>query len=240
MIIIVIYNNNNNNNNKGRLVYKKASRCWMWLRPEENNPFLNAEKGNENRQLQSLRRQFSRRKLVGGKNIEHFGLREGKRTQFFHHLANQHHRSNTIGRLSMEGEVFTDDWPGGHWCKIVLYFIFQLEFICWRTEMPFVGWTTLLSHWWWEGKLGGRYLPVITWSNEVHFSYWCCMCRCNGKMVDRLLMHCEVAHDLCIWVIQLFGIQWVLPRNCKYFVWVEELVWGSFINIWNFVPLCLM
>jgi hypothetical protein len=35
---------------------------------------------------------------------------------------------------------------------------------------------------------------------------WCCMCKHNGKSIDHLLLHCEVAIEVWSMVLQLFGV----------------------------------
>ena len=69
----------------------------------------------------------------------------------------------------------------------------------------------------------------------------CCMCRCNGEFVDHLLIHCHVANSLWVFMLQAFGIQWVLPS------FVAELLfcWNHWLgkhdsDIWNLIPGCLM
>ena len=41
---------------------------------------------------------------------------------------------------------------------------------------------------------------------------WCCMCCCDGESVDHLLLHCPVTHSLWTFMLQAFGIHWVMPR----------------------------
>ena len=61
-----------------------------------------------------------------------------------------------------------------------------------------------------------------------------CMCCCNKESMDHLLQHCPVAHFLWVQMLQVFGIQWVMPGS------VESLVfcWGNFLltyRIWFLV-----
>lgn len=69
---------------------------------------------------------------------------------------------------------------------------------------------------------------------------WCYMCRCNGELVDHLLLPCS---RVALWsnVFCSFGIQWVLAG------WVRDLLFGwrnwfgkHSSDIWNVVPFCLM
>ena len=41
----------------------------------------------------------------------------------------------------------------------------------------------------------------------------CCMCCCNEEFVDHLLIFCPVAHSLWMYMLQLFGIDWVIPGS---------------------------
>ena len=69
----------------------------------------------------------------------------------------------------------------------------------------------------------------------------CCMCCCNEEFVDHLLIFCSVAHSLLMYMLQLFGIDWVMPSS------VADLLFGWYhwlgkhnSYIWNLVPDCLM
>jgi hypothetical protein len=35
----------------------------------------------------------------------------------------------------------------------------------------------------------------------------CCMCKKNGKSIDHLLLHCEVACNLWSYILILFGVE---------------------------------
>ena len=65
--------------------------------------------------------------------------------------------------------------------------------------------------------------------------------RCNGEMVDHLLIHSSVASALWSWILGVFGISWVLPQTVAklLFSWWDGLGHHS-SNVWNQVPLCLM
>ena len=69
----------------------------------------------------------------------------------------------------------------------------------------------------------------------------CCMCCCDRESVDHLLLHCHVTHTLWTFMLQAFGIHWVMPRL------VAGLLscWHQWLgkhnsNIWNLIPGCLM
>ena len=38
----------------------------------------------------------------------------------------------------------------------------------------------------------------------------CCLCCCDGKSMNHLLLHCKFSHALWCEVIAIFGIQWVM------------------------------
>ena len=58
----------------------------------------------------------------------------------------------------------------------------------------------------------------------------CCMCCCDGESVDHLLFHCPVTHSLWTFMLQAFGIHWVMPRSVAgcYLVGISGL--GSIIR----------
>ena len=69
---------------------------------------------------------------------------------------------------------------------------------------------------------------------------WCCMCCCDGELVDHLLLHCLVIHSLWTFMLQAF-IHWVMPGSVAgllscWHQWLEK----HNSDIWNLVPRCLM
>jgi len=42
---------------------------------------------------------------------------------------------------------------------------------------------------------------------------WCCICNKSGESIDHLLIHCEVARELWSSILNLFGVNWVIPRR---------------------------
>ena len=67
------------------------------------------------------------------------------------------------------------------------------------------------------------------------------MCYCNAEYVDHLLLFCPIAHSLWMYMLQLFGIEWVMPGLVVglLFCWYHWLGKHSF-DIWDLVPGCLM
>ena len=67
------------------------------------------------------------------------------------------------------------------------------------------------------------------------------MCCCTTESMDHLLLHCPVAYSLWVQMLQVFGIQWVMPGSVEslVFCWSNRL--GKFsLDIWNMVPGYLM
>ena len=69
----------------------------------------------------------------------------------------------------------------------------------------------------------------------------CYLCCCNVEFVDHLLLFCPIAHSLWMYMLQLFGINWVMPSSVEdlLFCWFHWLRKHS-SDIWDLVPGCLM
>ena len=106
----------------------------------------------------------------------------------------------------------------------------------WKVKAPrrvsFFVWTAV-----WDRILTGDNLR----GRRMAFVDWCIMCRCNGEIVDHLLLHCGKAYWLWSLVFRSFGIFWVLSRSVAdtLFGWWN---WpGKHVSsIWTIAPLCLM
>jgi hypothetical protein len=94
----------------------------------------------------------------------------------------------------------------------------------------------------WSAALG----KILTHDNlrkrNVVVIEWCCMCKKNGESMDRLLLHCEVAHDLWSYIFSLFGIEWVMPRTVLELLtsWDALVGDGRAKEAWRLAPLCLL
>ena len=68
----------------------------------------------------------------------------------------------------------------------------------------------------------------------------CCMCCCNEKSEDHLLIFCPVVHSLWMDMLHLFGIDWVMLGSVAdlFFGWYHWLGKHNF-DIWNLVLGCL-
>jgi hypothetical protein len=58
-----------------------------------------------------------------------------------------------------------------------------------------------------------RYFLSNVNSLKVSTYEWCCMCKNNGESIGHLLLHCEVARELWSYILSLFGVEWVMPRQ---------------------------
>ena len=69
----------------------------------------------------------------------------------------------------------------------------------------------------------------------------CCMCCHDGESIDHLLLHCPITHTLWTFMIQTFGIHWVMPGSVAGLLscWYQWLGKHN-SNIWNLIPGCLM
>ena len=69
----------------------------------------------------------------------------------------------------------------------------------------------------------------------------CCMCHWIEEIVDHLLLHCPVAHSLWVYMLQIFGTQWVVLGSVESLVYCWSFGLGKFdSDIWNMVLGCLM
>jgi hypothetical protein len=39
------------------------------------------------------------------------------------------------------------------------------------------------------------------------------MCKKTRESIEHLLLHCEVARNLCSYILTLFGVEWVMSRR---------------------------
>ena len=86
---------------------------------------------------------------------------------------------------------------------------------------------------------------ILTCDNLMRRGYimarWCCMCRCEGEIVDHLLLHCHVVQKLWNYVFGAFHIHWVMPwRVVDLFLGWRNWFGKHHSHIWNLIPLCLM
>jgi hypothetical protein len=107
----------------------------------------------------------------------------------------------------------------------------------WRVKAP-----TRVAFFVWSATLG----KILTHDNllkrNVIVMEWCCLCKKSVESIDHLLLHCEVAWALWSYVLNLFGVEWVMPQS------VLELLtsWGAASGswhakeVWRLAPLCLL
>ena len=71
---------------------------------------------------------------------------------------------------------------------------------------------------------------------------WCCMCKEDKESIDHMFLHCKVARESWDTVLNLFGMNWVMPRRVVDLLtcWQGKLGQHRHIEIWKAVPHCLM
>ena len=69
----------------------------------------------------------------------------------------------------------------------------------------------------------------------------CCMCCCDEESVNHLLLHCLVIHSLWMFMLQTFGVLWVMLGSMAGLLSCWHQCLGKHnSDIWNLVPGCLM
>ena len=70
---------------------------------------------------------------------------------------------------------------------------------------------------------------------------WCCMCCWDREWIDHLFLHCPITHSLWAFMLQAFGIHWVMPGLVVGLLsgWLQWFGKHN-LNIWNSVLGCLM
>ena len=69
----------------------------------------------------------------------------------------------------------------------------------------------------------------------------CCICCCNAESMDHLLLFCLIAHSLWMYMLQLFGIEWVMPGLVVDLLFCQYHWLGKHSSdIWDLVLGCLM
>ena len=69
----------------------------------------------------------------------------------------------------------------------------------------------------------------------------CCLCCCDGELVDHLLLHCPVTHTFWIYMLQVFDMYWVMLDSVASLLLCWHQWLGNYTsNVWNLVPICLM
>lgn len=135
--------------------------------------------------------------------------------------------------LSHKGSFDVSSFYKGLSCKDAIFFPWKS---IWRTKAPlkvaFFAWTAVL------GK-------ILTLDNlrkkRVIVIDRCCMCKMNGKTVDHLLLHCEVARALWYAILSRFNLSWVMPLRVidLFACWWTGGRSRSAV-VWKMVLCCLM
>jgi hypothetical protein len=68
------------------------------------------------------------------------------------------------------------------------------------------------------------------------------MCKISRESIDHLFLHCMVATKSWRTILQMFGVEWVMPRSMKDMLgsWRGQKGNQTLIPIWRMAPLCLM
>jgi hypothetical protein len=68
------------------------------------------------------------------------------------------------------------------------------------------------------------------------------MCNKSGESIDHLLIHCEVARELWSSILNMFGVEWVMPRRVIVLLvrWGGQVGRGTIMEVWRLAPLCLI
>ena len=61
----------------------------------------------------------------------------------------------------------------------------------------------------------------------------CYLCYCNAESVDHLLFFCPIAHSLWMYMLRLFGIDWVMPVQLRTYYFVGFIGLGSIVLIYG-------
>ena len=107
----------------------------------------------------------------------------------------------------------------------------------WRVKAP-----SRVAFFVWTAALGKISMLDHLRKMNVAVVEWCCMCKMNGKSIDHLLLHYEVMRKLWCYILNLFGVEWIMPRQ------VNDLLnsWGGQVGcspvkeVWRLAPMCLM
>ena len=74
-----------------------------------------------------------------------------------------------------------------------------------------------------------------------HLANRCCLCCCNAESVDHLLLCCPIAHSLWMYILWLFGMEWVILGSVVDLLFCQYHWLGKHsCDIWDLVPACLM
>ena len=67
----------------------------------------------------------------------------------------------------------------------------------------------------------------------------CYLCCCNAESMDHLLLFCPIAHSLWMYMLRLFGIDWVVLGSIKdllfcWFHWLQNAWISRFLDTIDF------
>uniref|UniRef100_A0A2N9HEZ0 Reverse transcriptase zinc-binding domain-containing protein n=1 Tax=Fagus sylvatica TaxID=28930 RepID=A0A2N9HEZ0_FAGSY len=129
-------------------------------------------------------------------------------------------------------------------CQVRIYYKYLLPLAgtavpwkrIWKTNAPprvaFFVWVAAMGCILTIDNLRRRHVMVID---------WCCMCKENGESISHLLLHCSAAMEIWSFMLNIFGIQWVMPDG----VFALLSCWGDSCHsirirkVWDMVPPCV-
>ena len=67
----------------------------------------------------------------------------------------------------------------------------------------------------------------------------CYLCCCNAESMDHLLLFCPIAHSLWMYMLRLFGIDWIMLGSIKdllfcWFHWLQNAWISRFLDTIDF------
>jgi hypothetical protein len=94
----------------------------------------------------------------------------------------------------------------------------------------------------WQAVLG----KILTLDNlrkrNIMVVEWCCICKKSMESIDYLLIHCEVTKELWSSILNLFGVDWIMPRSIRDLMvcWGGQVGRGKAMEVWRLIMLCVM
>jgi hypothetical protein len=107
----------------------------------------------------------------------------------------------------------------------------------WKVNVP-----SRVAFFVWTATLGKSLTLDNLRKRNIIVMDWCSMCKTAGESIDHLFLHCMVATELWRALLQLFGVEWVMPGSVKDMLgsWRGQKGNRTSIQIWRMAPLCLM
>ena len=77
---------------------------------------------------------------------------------------------------------------------------------------------------------------------DIIITDWCNMCKSDGETIDHLVLHCDIARELCDFILCLIGMSWVMPKMVPDLLtsWTGLCGKKAHSEFWGAIPSCLM